>query len=344
MNKRWPKLLRAALLGTALLGTGVASAHHSHASLNKEDVRTYSGVVSRYSWTMPHVFLKVDGLDQEGNVVEYSIEMNHPPSMKKKGWSKKSFRPGDQITWEGPHDHDADRHYTGMIWAERGDGTRFDMKDAPVGEVTPSTDFTGLWKRSDIGGWKPHYRPPQDWPLTAKGQAMVDAFDEDGNPMTRCGNPGPPKAMILPYPVSITRPDDDHVVFERELMEEVRTVHLDHEHEELKKDASRLGYSVGTIDGEELVVETTNFIADRWGTHTGIDSSEQKQLLERFTLADGGVHLLARITVTDPVYLSEPVTFIHRWKKLADRPVIQVPCTLEAARLYLEAGYDERDQ
>lgn len=344
MNKRWQKLLRAALLGAVLLGTGVANAHHSHASLNKEDVRTYSGVVSRYSWTMPHVFLKVDGLDKDGNVVEYSIEMNHPPSMKKKGWSKTSFKPGDRITWEGPHDHDANRHYTGITWAERGDGTRFDMEDAPVGEVTPSTDFTGLWKRSDIGGWKPHYRPPQDWPLTAKGQAMVDNFDEDGNPMTRCGNPGPPKAMILPYPVSITRPDDDHVVFERELMEDVRTVHLDHEHEELKKAPSRLGYSVGRIDGEELVVETTSFIADSWGTHTGIDSSEQKHLVERFTLADGGIHLLARITVTDPVYLAEPVTFVHRWKKLADRPVIQAPCTLEAAQLYLEAGYEEREQ
>ena len=143
MNKLWPTLLRAALPGAVLLVTGIANAHHSHASLNKEDVRTYSGVVSRYSWTMPHVFLKVDGLDKEGNVVEYSIEMHHPPSMKKKGWSKTSFKPGDQITWEGPHDHDAHRHYTGMIWAERGDGTRFDMQDAPVGEVTPSTDFTG---------------------------------------------------------------------------------------------------------------------------------------------------------------------------------------------------------
>jgi hypothetical protein len=27
--------------------------------------------------------------------------------------------------------------------------------------------------------------------------------------------------------------------------------------------------------------------------------------------------------------------------KLADRPVIQAPCTMEAARLYLEAGYGD---
>ncbi len=319
-----------------------ASAHHSHASLNKDDVRTYSGVVTRYSWTMPHVFLKVKGPDENGDIVEYSVEMNHPPSMRKLGWSKESFRPGDRITWEGPHDHDRDRHYTGMIWAERGDGTRFDMEEAPVaGKVRPSTDFTGLWKRSDVGGFKPHYRPPEGWPLSAAGQKLVDDFDEDDNPMVRCGNPGPPKAMIVPYPVRITRPEAQTFVFERELMQDVRIVHLNKDHP--AGEPSKLGHSIGWFEGDELVVETSNFVADAWGTHTGIDSSAEKHLLERFSLSDDGLYLTAEITVTDPVYLAEPVTFSHRWMKLADRAVIQAPCTLEAARLYLEAGYEDRD-
>lgn len=316
-------------------------AHHSHASLNKDDVRTYRGVVTRYSWTMPHVFMKINAPDQQGVVVEYSVEMNHPPSMTKLGWSKDSFKPGDTIVWQGPHDKDPDRHYTGMIWAERGDGTRFDMEEAPRGEVVPSTDFTGLWKRSDIGGFQPHYRPPEGWALTERGQAMVDGFDEDNNPMVKCTNPGPPKSMIVPYPISITRPDDKHIVLERELMQDVRIVHLDHHHEDPKRPPSKLGFSVGRFEDDELIVETTNFVADRWGTHTGIDSSTEKHLTERFKLTDGGTHLLAHITVADPVYLAEPITFLHRWKKLAERPVIQAPCTMEAAQLYLEAGYDE---
>jgi len=321
-----------------------ANAHHSHASLNKDDVRTYSGVVTRYSWTMPHVFLKVQGQDEAGALVEYSIEMNHPPSMAKAGWSRDAFEEGDRIVWSGPHDRDPDRHYTGMIWAERGDGTRFDMNDEPVGAVEPSTDFTGLWKRSDIGGFNPHYRPPEDWPLNERGQAMVAGFDENDNPMVRCGNPGPPKAMLLPYPISITRTDETHFEFERELMEEKRVVHLHPPGEagHAPGEPSVLGYSTGTLENDALVVETTNFVADPWGTHTGIDSSVQKHLLERFTLAEGGTYLLADITITDPEYLSEPHTFVHRWVKLADREVIQAPCTMEAARLYLEAGYGQR--
>ncbi|MEM7503412.1 MAG: DUF6152 family protein [Pseudomonadota bacterium] len=323
--------------------SGPVSAHHSHASLNKEDVRTYQGVVTRYSWTMPHVFMKVKGPDEDGNIVEYSIEMNHPPSMAQKGWDKDSFKPGDHVTWQGPHDRNPDRHYTGLHWAERGsDGVRFTMDSKAGGAVEPSTDFTGLWKRSDIGGFQPHYRPPEGWALTERGQAMVDGFDEDSNPMVKCGNPGPPKAMIVPYPISITRPDDKHIVLERELMQDVRIVHLDHDHVDPDRPPSSLGFSVGRFEGDALIVETDNFSGDRWGTHTGIDSSAEKQLTERFELADEGTHLLAHITVVDPVYLAEPITFLHRWRKLADRPVIQAPCTMEAAQLYLEAGFGSK--
>lgn len=336
MTPRIKQIGPVAWVLTALLLAGQANAHHSHSNLNMQDVRTYSGVVTRYSWTMPHVFLKVKGPDENGNVVEYSVEMVHPPGMAKRGWGRKTFQPGDRITWRGPHDRNESRHYTGMIWAERGDGERFNMDEETEAEVVPSTDFTGLWKRSDIGGFKPHYRPPEGWPLSAKGQELVDNFHQDQNPMVTCGNPGPPKAMIVPYPVMITRRDDNTFVFERELMKDVRVIHLD----DVKAPAerSKLGHSVARLEDGELIVETSNFIADKWGTHTGIDSSEQKHLVERFSLSGDGLFLIAEITIADPVYLAESVTFLHRWKKLADREVIQAPCTLESARLYLEGG------
>ncbi len=324
------------LILSVLFVAGWANAHHSHSNLNMKDVRTYSGIVTRYSWTMPHVFLKVKGPDDSGKVVEYSVEMVHPPGMAKRGWGRKTFQPGDRITWQGAHDRNASRHFTGLIWAERGDGERFDMKEEAEADVVPSTDFTGLWKRSDIGGFTPHYRPPEDWPLSAKGQALVDNFDQNQNPMVTCGNPGPPKSMIVPYPVMITRRDDDTYIFERELMRDVRVIHLNQDL--VPGEPTKLGHSVARLEDGQLIVDTSNFVADKWGTHTGIDSSRQKHLIERFSLSDDGLFLTAEITITDPVYLTEPVTFSHRWKKLADREVIQAPCTLESAKLYLEGG------
>ncbi len=87
------------------------------------------------------------------------------------------------------------------------------------------------------------------------------------------------------------------------------------------------------------MVETTNFTADRWGTHTGVDSSEQKKLIERYSLSNGGLSLDVEITVEDPVYLAEPVTFDYHLSKLPDRELIEVPCTSESALLFLEGGY-----
>lgn len=337
------KLLQQALLLSLLLsGYHSAQAHHSHANLNRDDIRTYSGIVTRYSWTMPHVFLKVKAPDKNGNVVEYSIEMLHPPAMAKRGWEKKSFAKGDLITWQGPHDYNELRHYTGLSWAEKKDGSRLSMTEKEEGVIVPSTDFSGLWKRSDFdpmtgkAKFNPHYKPPKNWPLTELGQEIVDNFHEDQNPMVNCGNPGPPKAMIVPYPVMITRSNDQTIVFERELMRDLRVIHLDHSVK--KENPSKLGHSLGWFEDESLIVSTDNFVDDPWGSHTGINSSSQKQLTEKFSLSGNGTYLIAEITINDPVYLTKPHTFFHRWKKIADREVIQAPCTMESAKLYLQGG------
>ncbi len=332
------KYLNVAALVAALLTPVTGFAHHSHASLNSNDVRIYSGVVVKYGWAMPHVFLKVNGPDENGDVVEYSVEMGSPPSMTRVGWSKDTFKPGDRITWEGAHDRNKNRPYTGLIWAEKADGTRYSMKadDAVLKQAKPSTDFTGLWRRADPGGFKPHYTPPEGWPMTEVGQSLVDGFNEDQNPMRTCGNPGPPKSMLIPYPFLLTRPDEDTIVMERELMEEVRTIHLDKGH--AVGAPGIMGHSIGWFEDDDLVIETSNFVADKWGIHTGIDSSEEKHLVERYSLSNGGMNLDVEITVTDPVYLAEPVTFTHHWSKIADREIIQAPCTLEAAQLYLRGG------
>ncbi len=76
---------------------------------------------------MPHVFLKVNAPNEKGEIIEYGIEMGHLPSMKRRGWDRNIFKPGDAITWQGgAHDKDKNRAYTTLKWAERADGTRVD--------------------------------------------------------------------------------------------------------------------------------------------------------------------------------------------------------------------------
>ena len=309
-------------------------AHHSHSSLDRNNIQTHRGTVTQYDWRMPHVFIKVMAPNPAGEVVEYSIEVLHPPAMMQRGWRKDSLKPGDQITWEGAADKNPDRAYSGLNWLEKSDGTRLEMDKNAV-EVEPSTNLTGLWVR-DLRGGKPHYVPPADWPYTALAQEKVDGFHESQNPQVNCQNPGPPKATLLPYPMKIRRPDDQTVILDYELRDAPRVIYLDGRPP--PEERSALGHSVGRFDDDVLVVETTNFTADQWGIHTGVDSSEQKQLVERFTLVDDGRALNIQMTVTDPVYLSAPVTIDYYMSKIPDRDLVDIPCTLENARLYLEAG------
>ena len=142
-------------------------AHHSHANLNANDIQTHRGVVETYGWGMPHVYIKVNAPNSKGEIVLYNIELVNPPGMLQRGWDKNSLKPGDLITWEGTTDHNPNRYYSGLSWAEKADGTRLTMTIRPA-EANPSTDFSGLWMR-DLRGGKPFYTPPEDWPYTELG-------------------------------------------------------------------------------------------------------------------------------------------------------------------------------
>lgn len=307
-------------------------AHHSHSTIDINDVRVLRGTVTKYGWNMPHVYLKAEAPNLQGEIVEYSIEMLHPAAMSERGWSKNSFKPGDVIIWEGAHHRNKARAYSSMNWVEK-DGVRIGNSNEIVTAVVPSTDFTGLWDRAPN---QPTYNPPEGWPLTSLGQELVANFNESQNPVLTCGDPGPPKSMTLPYSHQISRLDENTLVIGRDLMEGQRVIHLDRS--QVVGSPSKLGHSVGRYEDGDLIVESSNFIADVWGGHTGINSSDQKHLIERFTLTDDGLGILLTITLSDSVYLSQPVTFTHKWIKMPDRELVQTPCTEESAQLWIEAG------
>ena len=330
MPARWAQCI------FALLAAFATSAHHSHASLDKNNIQRHRGTVTKFGWGMPHVYIKVLAPNPQGKVVEYSIEMLHPPGMIQRGWSKDSLKPGEQITWEGPADKNPNRPFSGMYWIEKADGTRLTMnkEDLPI---EPSTDMSGLWVR-DLRGGPFHYYPPSGWPYTPTAKKLVDDFSEEQNPQIECKNPGPPKATFLPYPIKISRPGDGTIVFDYELRENPRVIYLDRDAP--TGEPSAWGHSVGWFEGDVLVIETTNFVADRWGLHTGVDSSDQKHLVEHFSLSDDGLALEIQMVITDPVYLSESVTVDYYMAKIPDRQLLEAHCSLENARLFLEAGLD----
>jgi len=326
------------LMVSLLLFPFNAIAHHSHANLNANDIQTHRGVVEQYGWGMPHVYIKVNALNSKGEIVLYNIELVNPPGMLQRGWDKNSLKPGDLITWEGTTDHNPNRYYSGLNWAEKTDGNRLTMTVRPA-ETIPSIDFSGLWMR-DLRGGKLFYTPPEDWPYSELGKQMVANFNENDNPQVSYINPGIPKATLLPYPMHITRQDEQTFVFKYELREHQRTIVLGRPR--LQEEPSVLGSSVARMEDNKIIIETGNFIADKWGTHTGVNSSAQKHLIEEISLSEDGKSLGIMMVVTDPVYFTQPVIIDYHMRKMPDRELIQLPCTLENSRFFLDAGLIDR--
>ncbi|MGC1458547.1 MAG: DUF6152 family protein [Steroidobacteraceae bacterium] len=72
-------------------------AHHSFAMFDMTKTVTLHGTVKQLQWTSPHCFVQVLVPTPNGTV-EWSLEMNSPLIMYRKGWRPGSLRAGDAVT------------------------------------------------------------------------------------------------------------------------------------------------------------------------------------------------------------------------------------------------------
>ena len=75
-------------------------AHHGNASYDATKTVMVKGTVTDYVWSNPHVFIKLDGKDDSGNTVHWIIEGQNPVSMRQIGWTKDTFKTGDEVEIE----------------------------------------------------------------------------------------------------------------------------------------------------------------------------------------------------------------------------------------------------
>jgi Family of unknown function (DUF6152) len=87
------------LIFLSLLAVSVpVFAHHGAAAYDTTKKFTVKATVTEWFWANPHCFLKFDAKDDKGNVVHWATEASNPADMINLGWSKQTFKPGDEIT------------------------------------------------------------------------------------------------------------------------------------------------------------------------------------------------------------------------------------------------------
>src|SRR5215475_9088723 len=91
-----PRAVVAAAI--AVLTSTTVAAHHGNASFDTSKQVTLKGTVTEWIWANPHCFLKIDAMDDSGNVRNWALETQNPTAMTQRGWSRKSFDIGDQVT------------------------------------------------------------------------------------------------------------------------------------------------------------------------------------------------------------------------------------------------------
>lgn len=99
--------MRAILAAVALIpltSGGIAYAHHSYAMFDADKTYSWTGVVTEYKWTNPHihVVVTVPGSTPDKKLVgTWDFEGASPNIMARQGWSKARFKAGDKITVVG---------------------------------------------------------------------------------------------------------------------------------------------------------------------------------------------------------------------------------------------------
>lgn len=95
--------MRIKLIAAIALLTGFPTAsvplfaHHGNAEFNTATTVTVKGTVTEWFWANPHCFLKFDEKTDNGDVRHWVVETSNPPDMVNNGWSKYSFKPGDEV-------------------------------------------------------------------------------------------------------------------------------------------------------------------------------------------------------------------------------------------------------
>ena len=87
------------LVAGLLAVCGPAFAHHgSSISYNLKKTIVLKGTVTEFVWSNPHAQIYFDAKDAQGNVRHWGGETFAPSTLTRTGWTKKTLKPGDEIT------------------------------------------------------------------------------------------------------------------------------------------------------------------------------------------------------------------------------------------------------
>lgn len=93
-------ILRSLCLAVGCLhvAVGPASAHHSHANYEPDEITQVIGTVVDHQWVNPHTWIYVAVVNEDGETELWALESGSTGQLILQGWAADSISPGDEIT------------------------------------------------------------------------------------------------------------------------------------------------------------------------------------------------------------------------------------------------------
>lgn len=88
-------------LSVGIFSAVAAYAHHSQSEFDSELTVDIHGLVNKLEWKSPHARLYVDVTDENGETVSWNFELPSPNTLMRRGWTRKSLMPGDEVSVTG---------------------------------------------------------------------------------------------------------------------------------------------------------------------------------------------------------------------------------------------------
>lgn len=229
-----------------------------------------------------------------------------------------------------------------LFWAAAASGQ---PASASAPASSPPADFSGVWmaftvENPDGAGTGASF--------SAEGEARLAAFlaeyHEIPEPGANCVGTGMPAVMLslVSYPIEIAQ-TASRLLMVAELETQVRRVFIDGRGHPKDGFPSGVGHSVGTWDGDTLVVDTT--LLEEWPLRPW-PRSENAHIVERMYLTKRGDIaarptgfvatldppesddvLVVDITITDPAYYAGPQRRIAYYQRMTDADTSEYACS-----------------
>jgi hypothetical protein len=341
-------LVQSGLATALILTTLPAATHHSAAIYDRERNITFRGVVTRFQWANPHVYIDVEA-ENDGEKATWVVEGQPPAVMSKRGWSAESLAPGDLISITARPTIAAGRQLVQGLFVVKSDGERLGISAPsvlavlgnPEASYVAADGLSGNWvTRLDSEVYRRFFERQPSSSLTGKGNAAVESYDR----LADVNAPGctvypPPYIMVVPLMTQIAIGDPvTSIRFEASAGPQGvvgRSVYMNAESHDGASYSSQ-GHSIGWWEDDVLVVDTTHYSNNPLGHGRGLPSGPGKHSIERFKLNEDRTVLDYTFWVEDPEYLAEVATGSLELLYRPDLEFVDLPCDTEIAHRYLD--------